>query len=208
VYQDRDRIARDLHDLVIQRLFAVGLGLQGVNRQIEEPAVTARLAEAVNNIDLTIRDIRRSIFSLQEVAEHAGGTSLRTELLRAVQEPVAAFGFEPRLSFVGPLDSLVPDEVRADLLATLREALANAARHAGARNVHVEVAVDADGERLSLVVRDDGRGVDADAMAGAGLANMAARAKRWRGECVVGALPAEGTEVRWTVPLTAPEDAP
>jgi signal transduction histidine kinase len=207
VYQDRDRIARDLHDLVIQRLFAVGLGLQGITRLVGDDAAGVRIGEAIGDIDQTIRDIRRTIFSLQEVPDEEDGTSrLRTELLRAVQEPVAAFGFEPRLNLEGPLDSLVPDEVRPDLLATLREALANVARHARALNVHIEVAVDPAGETLRLVVTDDGTGLPEPLPTGSGLKNMVARAERWRGHCAVSARPGGGTEVRWTVPLRSSDD--
>ncbi len=198
VYQDRDRIARDLHDLVIQRLFAVGLGLQGISRLVESPAVGGRIGEAVADIDQTIRDIRRTIFSLQEVPDVDGGVSLRTQLLRAVQEPVEAFGFEPRLSLDGPLDSLVPDELRPDLLACLREALANVARHARARNVHVEVSVDPRGQLLRLTVRDDGAGLPDDPPAGSGMRNMRARAERWGGQCTVAPRPEGGTQMYWT----------
>ncbi len=198
VYQDRDRIARDLHDLVIQRLFAVGLGLQGITRLVESPAVGGRIGEAVADIDQTIRDIRRTIFSLQEVPDVDGGVSLRTQLLRAVQEPVEAFGFEPRLSLDGPLDSLVPDELRPDLLACVREALANVARHARARNVHVEVSVDPRGQLLRLTVRDDGTGLPENPPAGSGMRNMRARAERWGGQCAVSPRPEGGTQVSWT----------
>jgi signal transduction histidine kinase len=205
VYQDRDRIARDMHDLVIQRLFAVGLGLQGISRQVKVPAVGARIGEAVSDIDQTIRDIRRTIFSLQPVPEPNGGPSLRAHLLRAVQEPVAALGFEPRLILDGPLDSAVPDEIRPDLQAVLREALTNVTRHARATAVTVEVAVEAAGdgqdEQVRLTVCDDGQSVPTDPPPGSGLANIAERARRWHGGCSVQARAEGGTEVRWTVPL-------
>jgi len=208
VYQDRDRIARDMHDLVIQRLFAVGLGLQGISR-LQTPAASTRIAEAVTDIDQTIRDIRRTIFSLQPVPEPAGGPSLRALLLRAVQEPVTALGFEPRLVLEGPLDTAVPDHIRPDLQAVLREALNNVTRHAHARSVTVEVTVevaaDPPGGRVSLSVRDDGRSVPADPPSGSGLANITARAHRWQGECSVRAHPHGGTELRWSVPLRPDE---
>lgn len=201
VYQDRDRIARDMHDLVIQRLFAVGLGLQGISRKVESPAVGTRIGEAVSDIDQTIRDIRRTIFSLQPVPEPNGGPSLRAQLLRAVQEPVAALGFEPRLVLEGPLDSAIPDEIRPDLQAVLREALTNVTRHAHATSVTVEVSVDAGGERVQLSVCDDGDSVPSEPPPGSGLANIAARAHRWHGGWTVQAGVKGGTEVRWTVPL-------
>lgn len=205
VYQDRDRIARDMHDLVIQRLFAVGLGLQGISRQVTAPAVVARIGESVSDIDQTIRDIRRTIFSLQPVPEPNGGPSLRAQLLRAVQEPVAALGFEPRLVLEGPLDSSVPEEIRPDMQAVLREALTNVTRHARATTVTVEVAVerpeDGRGEQVRLTVRDDGQSVPNDPPPGSGLTNIAERARRWHGGCSVQARAEGGTEVRWTAPL-------
>jgi signal transduction histidine kinase len=211
VFQDRDRIARDLHDLVIQRLFATGLGLAGMARLVVRPEVAERLQGFVNDLDQTIRDIRRSIFSLQEVPEDLGPVSLRGQLLRTAQEAAGPLGFEPRLSFEGPLDTTVPETVRADLLATLREALSNAARHAEARSVRVEVTVDGHGEQLDLRVRDDGRGVDPDATRGSGLVNMTERAARWGGDCslhpLAGAGAGSGAELRWSVPLGAPRAA-
>ncbi|GDY28699.1 histidine kinase [Gandjariella thermophila] len=207
VFQDRDRIARDLHDLVIQRLFATGLGLAGMARLVVRPEVAERLQGFVNDLDQTIRDIRRSIFSLQEVPEDLGQVSLRGQLLRTAQEAAGPLGFEPRLSFDGPLDTTVPETVRADLLATLREALSNAARHAHARTVRVEVSVDSHGEQLNLRVRDDGRGVDPDAARGSGLVNMTERAARWGGSCTLRSVAGSGAELCWSVPLGAPRAA-
>ncbi len=200
IYQDRDRIARDLHDLVIQRLFAVGLGLQGISRLVQAPEAARRLAEAVDDLDQTIRDIRRSIFSLQEV-DAAASSSLRGELLRAVQDSVTALGFEPHVSLFGPLDSLVPDVVRPDLLATLHEALANIARHAEAHSAQVEVGVTGDGASLHLLAQDDGRGFTPDSPPGRGLANMSSRSRRWGGGCKIEQLDGGGTRVRWSIPL-------
>jgi signal transduction histidine kinase len=207
VFQDRDRIARDLHDLVIQRLFATGLGLAGMARLVVRPEVAERLQGFVNDLDQTIRDIRRSIFSLQEVPEDLGPVSLRGQLLRTAQEAATPLGFEPRLSFEGPLDTTVPETVRADLLATLREALSNAARHAGARTVRVEVSVDGHGEQLDLRVRDDGHGVDPAAAQGSGLVNMTERAARWGGNCTLHSVAGAGAELRWSVPLGVPRAA-
>ncbi len=200
IYQDRDRIARDLHDLVIQRLFAVGLGLQGISRLVQGPEAARRLAEAVDDLDQTIRDIRRSIFSLQEV-DPTASSSLRGEVLRAVQDSVTALGFEPQVNLSGPLDSLVPDAVRPDLLATLHEALSNIARHAEARSAMVEIGVTGDGASLHLLAQDDGRGIDPDSPPGRGLANMTSRSRRWGGGCKIEPLAGGGTRVRWSIPL-------
>ncbi|WP_229369271.1 sensor histidine kinase [Umezawaea beigongshangensis] len=201
VLEDRDRIGRDLHDLVIQRLFGLGLGLQGLNGLAERPVVLERLTGFVEEVDRTIREIRRTIFSLHEPP--ASVVSLRGQLLRAVQESTALLGFEPTVAMDGPLDSLVPDVVRPDLLATLREALANVARHAGAAQVDVQVAVDRAGTVLRLVVQDDGRGLpDAPSDHSGGLSNMAARAVRWSGACSIESRPAGGVAVNWSVPLS------
>jgi signal transduction histidine kinase len=211
LYEERDRIARDLHDSVIQRLFGTGLSMQGLREITAQPAVAQRLGEFVDDLDGTIRDIRRTIFDLREVPE-PGPASLRAQLLRAVQDAARALHVEPRVAFTGPIDSCVPDEVRPDVLATLREALSNAARHAGADEVHVEVTATgagADGVcHLELTVRDDGLGLGPAPRRGGGLATMGERAARWGGHCVVGSGPNGGTEVRWSVPLRpAPDGA-
>src|SRR5439155_14704302 len=143
VLEDRDRIARDLHDLVIQRLFVIGLGLEGLGRP--------ELAGFVREIDQTIREIRNSIFSLQE----PDSTGTRAEVLKLVRESAPALGFEPRISFDGPLDAAVTGEVRADLTAAVRESLANVARHAQANSASVELTVDSSGRQLVLTVTDD-----------------------------------------------------
>ncbi|MGM1063516.1 GAF domain-containing protein [Saccharothrix sp. Mg75] len=201
VLEDRDRIARDLHDLVVQRLFGLGLGLQGLNGLVEQPLVAQRLQDFVTEVDQTIREIRRTIFSLQE--SPAGDADLRVQLRRVVQDSTRLLGFEPALALDGPVDSVVPDHVRPDLLATLREALANAARHASAKRVDVEVSVDRAATWLRLVVRDDGAGLPAGRNRHTGgLVNMAARATRWDGSCDVDSAGGRGVTVTWSVPLT------
>jgi signal transduction histidine kinase len=126
-------------------------------------------------------------------------------MLRCVQEATALLGFEPRVSFDGPLDSLVPDVVRPDLLATLREALSNAARHSSAKRVSVEVRVDREGASLGLTVSDDGVGPPPDRARSSGLANLADRAKRWRGTMSFDSAPDGGAELRWNVLLPREE---
>ncbi|MFD7656571.1 GAF domain-containing protein [Actinosynnema sp. NPDC059797] len=200
VLEDRDRIARDLHDLVVQRLFGLGLGLQGLNGLVEQPVVAQRLADFVTEVDQTIREIRRTIFSLQEPP--AGAADLRARLLKVVQDSTRLLGFEPTLVLDGPVDSVVPDHLRPDLLATLREALANAARHAAAGKVEVEVSVDRAATWLRLVVRDDGAGLPVGrARHTGGVANMVARAQRWDGNCEIHSEEGRGVTVTWSVPL-------
>ncbi|MFI6096855.1 GAF domain-containing protein [Lentzea sp. NPDC051213] len=209
VLEDRDRIARDLHDLVIQRLFGLGLGLQGLTGMSTRPQLSERISEFVEEVDHTIREIRRTIFSLQEPP--SGGTSLRGQLLNAVHESARLLGFEPDVSLEGPLDTVVPEQLRPDLLATLREALTNIVRHARAQHVSVAVSVNRTMTRLELVVKDDGRGLPlADDSGGAphhagGLANMAARARRHHGDCAVDSIPGAGVGITWFVPLVLQE---
>ncbi|HEX7305662.1 GAF domain-containing protein [Lentzea sp.] len=209
VLEDRDRIARDLHDLVIQRLFGLGLGLQGMTGMSARPQITERLSGFVEEVDHTIREIRRTIFSLQEPP--TGSASLRGQVLNAVHESARLLGFEPDVSLEGPLDTVVPDQLRPDLLATLREALANVVRHARAKHVAVVVSVNRTMTRLELTVRDDGRGLPLTDDSGGvphhagGLANMAARARRHHGDCAVDSIPGAGVSITWFVPLVLQE---
>ncbi|GAA1980267.1 GAF domain-containing sensor histidine kinase [Amycolatopsis minnesotensis] len=149
VLEDRDRIARGLHDLVIQRLFAVGLGLDGLRSKLDgEHAET--VGGFVAQLDETIHEVRRTIFSLHEEQDR-----LRADLVKTTREAAASLGFEPHLRLDGPLDSLVPDTVRPDLLATLRDTLSDIARAGQARAVEVGVRVEPDGSMLELRVTDD-----------------------------------------------------
>lgn len=194
IFEDRDRIARDLHDLVIQRLFAVGLALQGTARLAGRPEIERRLEHATGELDTTIKDIRRTIFALGAM-ESAG--DIQTEVSRVVDRAAATLKFHPQLHFEGPVRTLVPDEVAPDLLAVLAEALSNASRHADASSVTVNLTA---GDRIALTVSDNGRGMD-QPIAESGLANIRRRAER-RGGCFrVESSPDEGTTLCWAVPL-------
>jgi signal transduction histidine kinase len=194
VLEDRERIARDLHDVVIQRLFATGMQLQGVAAQALRPEAVKRINAAVDDLDATIRDIRRSIFELRAPV----GVTLRTELRDAVDTAAEMLGFRPTLDVSGPVDSAVPDDIVPELLAVLREALSNAARHAQARAVRVSVR--AAGDEAILQVEDDGVGFDA-CLARGGIVNMGERARDLGGSFEVGPGPDGGTLVVWRVPL-------
>jgi signal transduction histidine kinase len=193
--EDRERIARDLHDTVIQRLFATGLRLQGAARLAERPEVSERIVQAVDDLDLTVKHIRTAIFGLEASRRPGGG--LRARVLSLASEAAGAPGFEPHVLFDGPLDT-VADDRSAELLAVLREALTNVARHAGASRVDVEVTAEAD---LLLLVADDGRGVGERRPGGRGLANMEARAARLGGSVSIRPGAGAGTLVEWRVPL-------
>jgi signal transduction histidine kinase len=195
VFEDRDRIGRDLHDLVIQRLFAIGLTLENVVRLSTRPEITNRVTAAVDDIDETIKDIRRSIFGLG--SGRASVTELRTELGRILDEEAVVLGFRPRFSTDGPIDSAVPDQVRPHLLAVVREALSNTARHAKASSVTVVCQVGTD---VLLTVTDDGIGI-ADDVQVSGLRNMRDRAESLGGTFEAERVPEGGTRVVWTVPL-------
>ncbi len=201
MFEDRDRIARDLHDLVIQRLFATGLGLEGLSRLINDPKIAERLTGFANDLDRTIRDVRNSIFSLQDPVDARG--DLRSELLRIAHDSAGALGFEPRIGFDGPLDSAVSAAVRKDLIATLREALSNAARHAHATTVSVDVTVDRAGRSVVLTVVDDGIGIPDDPSRRSGLGNLDERALRWGGTFSARRSDDRGSRLTWTVPLPA-----
>jgi signal transduction histidine kinase len=203
VLEDRDRIAQDLHDLVIQRLFAVGLGLQGVSSLVRSPQVAGKLAGFVDDLDTTIHAIRQTIFSLQEPVGTSSG--LRGDIVRVVAEASQSLGFEPRLTMQGPIDSAVPPSTTPELLAVLREALSNVARHAQARTVHVTLAVDTDAWRVTLVVEDDGRGIGQVVSLGQGIHNMKSRAQRLGGTCTLAPRPDGGTRLTWTASLADAE---
>ena len=195
--EDRERIARDLHDTVIQRLFATGLRLQGAARLAVLPEVEDRIIQAVDDLDLTVKHIRTAIFGL-EASRRAINAGLRQRVLSLASEAAGALGFEPHILFDGQLDTVAEDRA-VELLAVLREALTNVARHAGAHRVDVEVTADAD---LMLRVLDDGKGLGYERRPGGrGLANMEARAARLGGSVLVKAGPEGGTVVEWRVPL-------
>ena len=202
VYTDRDRIARDLHDHVIQRIFAVGLGLQSTVRRMDDEAVSDRLVGYINALDATIVDIRSTIFSLQH--EESGEVrSLRTELFGVVADLSEMLGSDPRITFVGPLDSVVPDDLRADVLAVVRESLTNVAKHAAASRVSLTVMADPDDLVLRVQVEDNGVGIGEDRPHGNGLRNAAVRAGYSGGLAEAVRRPEGGTRFLWQVPLPA-----
>ncbi|MET7372024.1 sensor histidine kinase [Micromonospora arida] len=193
VLEDRERIARDLHDVVIQRLFATGLQLQSA-APMARPEVAKRINAAVDDLDATIRDIRRTIFELRTPMT----SELRTEIRAAVEAAAEALGFKPHLELSGPVDSAVPDAIRPDLTAVLREALSNVVRHA--QCTRVDVAVRVDSGQVTVTVTDNGVGCDPAAARG-GLVNLRERANRLDGTFTVTAAESHGTEVCWAVPL-------
>lgn len=200
VLNDRDRIARDLHDLAIQRLFAGGLSLQSVlNRLADRPDVAERVQRVVDDLDDTIKVVRSTIYALRESDRSDATAGLRTRLVTEVGRAAETLGFAPSLRMSGLLDTDVPEEQREHLLAVLREALSNAARHAGA--TAVEVTAEATATALRLRVADNGRGIGPDVTRRSGLGNIGTRAEHLGGTFTLTANEPSGTVLEWTVPL-------
>ncbi|MBV9793032.1 MAG: GAF domain-containing protein [Actinobacteria bacterium] len=203
LYEDRDRIARDLHDLVIQRLYATGMALEGTVSMIVVPEVASRVRNAVDAMDETIKDIRATIFALQARAEDPAAR-LRSEIVDIVDEMAVMLGFAPALRLGQGLDGRVSPEAAEYLLTALREALSNAARHAQATAVEVSIEVDTAG-LLTLRVTDDGTGIPAGVHR-SGLRNLAQRAGSLGGVLELGPAGGpggHGTALVWRVLASA-----
>ncbi|MGW1085419.1 GAF domain-containing protein [Streptomyces sp. NPDC002596] len=197
--EDRDRIARDLHDLAIQRLFATGMTLQSVVRFVDHPRASERLLRAVDDLDETIKIIRSTIFGLRARESGRAEQGLRVRTLTAVEQAARALGFQPSLRMGGLIDTDVPAETADQVIAVLGEALSNVARHARATSADVSMVV---GEgALTLVVSDNGVGMSEHDGAHSGLDNLAQRAKNLGGDMTVEPSAEGGTRVRWRVPL-------
>ena len=195
--EDRDRIARDLHDSVIQRLFAIGLSLQGTARLVERPEAVMRIGEAIDKLDDTIRQLRKAIFDIELTINKQG---LHPKVLDLVHELRPVLGLHPQVSFSGPVDAVVTGPLAEEVLAVLREALTNVGKHAHASQVVITVAA---GDELRLIVADDGDGMGAVSGSGLGLRNMRQRAERLGGSVELGRSREGGTRLSWHVPLPA-----
>lgn len=200
VLQDRERIARDLHDTVIQRLFATGMSLQGMARLTDDVQVGDRIQGAVDELDDTIRDIRGVIFALQ--AHERGEQSVRVAVLMLAGEMAPTLGLEPRVHFDGPVDAVIGAKLGEHLIASLRELLTNVARHARASAVDVHLRVGAD---ISLTVTDDGVGFEPRDAPGHGVRNLHRRARALGGTFAVSAGKHGGTVASLRVPRDAVE---
>jgi signal transduction histidine kinase len=193
VFTDRDRIARDLHDHVIQRLFAVGLALQGTIPRARAPEVQQRLTECVDDLQQVIQEIRTAIFDLH--GSSSGVTRLRQRLDEAVAQ-FASSELRTNVQYLGPLS--VVDAMLADHAeAVVREAVSNAVRHAEATVLAISVAVE---DEVCIEVIDNGRGIEGE-ITGSGLANLRKRAEDAGGAFTIEAVPSGGTKLRWCAPL-------
>lgn len=193
---DRDRIARDLHDTVVQHLFATGLTLQTALQLGDGTAeVTDRIEHAIGELDHVIREIRSTVFELHLAIAADGG--VRRKLLELGDELSSALGFQPSFEFQGPVDELIPDQAAAHLLAAVGEALANVARHA--RSPSASVLVTVDGHSLCTLVDDEGIGPGDLRIGGHGLTNLAHRAGELGGTCTLEKRPGGGSRLRWQI---------
>jgi len=195
VLADRERIARDLHDQIIQRVFAVGLDLHGVIARMNAPQLEARVNQSVDELQAVIDDIRRTIFNLQHPL--AGQRDFVERIQGAIARLTGASDQVTTLRMDGPANT-VGDELAEHAEAVVVEALSNAVRHSGAATITVEVSVT---DTLLIEITDDGRGIPSDNQRHSGLANMARRAEDLGGRCTIGSPPTGGTHVRWSAPL-------
>lgn len=199
VYADRDRLARDLHDTVIQRLFAVGLSLQSMASAMTTEGLVNRLEAAISDLDDTIRQVRSTIYELGSVGVEQG---LRARVQSLVRELEPVVSFELHLSFDGLVDSAVSDQIAEHLVSAIRESLSNVERHAWATQASVRLSV---GKGLCLLqVTDNGRGMDKpdESHRGFGLANLQRRAEKLHGTFAIESPESGGTRLTWQVPLS------
>lgn len=193
---DRERIARDLHDLVIQRLFATGMSLQGLIRKEKLTGEVAdRINAAIGELDKTIRQIRQTIFALQDSDLHGG---FRRRVVAEYEAVRGLLDYQPELLFEGPVDSSVPERVAGHAVAVVRELLSNVAKHAQATWAQVTVAVR--GDELSVTVLDDGIGF-VEPSHRRGLSNVAKRADTFSGLFTIEPNSPKGTKARWQIYL-------
>jgi signal transduction histidine kinase len=197
--EDRERIAMDLHDTVIQRLFATGMSLQATERLTNQPEVAARMQQAVEDLDTTIGQIRSSIFALSAAARSRPG-GVRARVLEVVAEVTPALPFEPSVQFVGPVETAIVDDLAGEVEAVVRELLSNVARHASARRVDVLLRVDS--REVTVRVVDDGVGMEPGRSSGGrGLENLGARAARAGGTFEIARMADGGTRAEWRAQL-------
>nr|WP_274637247.1 GAF domain-containing protein [Microbacterium bovistercoris] len=197
VIDERSRIARDLHDHVIQRLFATGLGLQALASA--EPAAAARLDAHVAELDAAIAEIRTAIFTLRTRPAAGGAGLTRNRILDVIGELTPALGGSPSVTFTGAIDLTLTGAVADDVIAVVREGLANIARHARAQNTAVDVSVSE--VAIVVTIEDDGDGVGSDATLTGGTANLRDRAESRGGEFSLRPRAAGGTRLEWRAPL-------
>jgi signal transduction histidine kinase len=198
LFEDRDRMARDLHDTVIQHLFAVGLSLQSMAGEAAASGMVNRIASVIENIDDIIRQVRSSIYELGLGGDDRGVRATVLALVRSL-DPVV--GFEIHVSFDGPVDAAINRTVEEHLIATIREAVTNIGRHANATRATVSIRVESATCRLEVADNGEGMGAEPTAAGGRGLVNLERRAEKLNGELLLDTPPGGGTTLIWSVPI-------
>ncbi len=196
VVEDRERIARDLHDTVIQRMFAIGLSLQGLAATTADPRSSERLQQMIEDLDDTVRSIRTTIFELQR--PRIPGRSLRQEILDLVEEIEGHAAIDIAIRFDGPIDLGVPDALADHLIAVVRESVTNAVRHSECSRISLDISVN---DVLEARIGDNGVGFDATAPRGHGITNLEGRARELGGQCTISRGEPTGTVLVWKVPI-------
>jgi signal transduction histidine kinase len=196
VLEERDRIARDLHDLVIQRLFAVGMGLQAAVKQVTDEAVINRIEKSITDLDITVKEIRRTIFDLHQAADK---DSIRIAISAELERFTPQLSFRPHLEFSGPVDTLIPSDLHEHVIAVVREGLSNVVRHADASAASVYVHASAN--NLTIRIEDNGKGITESGRS-SGLKNLLSRANRRGGDLSLRPGQTGGTSLEWVVPLS------
>lgn len=197
--RERERIGRDLHDVILQRLYGTGLTVQAIAASTDQ-ATSDRLDAIIDDVDRIIAEVRTIVFTL---GAHGQQGTLGQELADIVAQSSRVLGFSPALRLEGPVESVLAPEVQTELLASIREALGNVARHSGARSV--EVTIEVAGDQVVLAVRDDGVGPPAaNTTVGNGLRNLQARAELFGGTSALEAAPRGGAVLVWSVPYRRP----
>jgi signal transduction histidine kinase len=198
--EERERMARDLHDTVIQRLFGVGLSLQlSLMATLDEPTQT-RINNCINELDATIREIRTTIFEIDQ--DELNGTSLLNRVSALTDEVGARLNLDVALRVSPTVDALASSNCTRHAVQALREILSNIVRHSHATEVSVDVDVDAEEKMIVLSVSDNGKGFSFPVGPGRGMRNLTSRARELGGDCVIDSTPQRGTMVRWTAKLS------
>ena len=192
---DRDRIARDLHDLVIQRLFGAGLSMQSLRRYIPDAVAQDRISTVTAELDATIHELRDTIYSMR--TGHGQKEPLTGLIMRTIHEGIRNSDFSPKVQLTGPVDESVPDAVVEQLLPVLSEGLSNAVRHSGADEIDISLTARTDG--VELRIADNGCGFENPRRV-SGIANMKHRAVALGGECSIKSTPGRGTRLTWSAP--------
>jgi signal transduction histidine kinase len=199
ILEDRDRMARDLHDTVVQHLYAVGISLETMAKETEAEATADRLAILVSDVGEAIRQVRSSIYELGLDEEDPG---VRAGVVALVRSLTPMLGFDVRVSFDGPIDAVISQSVTEQLLATIREAVTNVGRHAHATEASVVVSTHLGVCHLRVVDNGIGLGVNQNENVGLGLVNLRRRAEKMHGTMEITTSTSGGTVLEWEVPVS------